>query len=132
MTPPLSRILVVDDDPDILMVVRVTLESVGGFTVACCASGREAVETAPRFAPELVLLDVMMPAMDGPATLVALRALPGLEGVTAVFLTAKVQPDEVARYRGLGIADIITKPFDPMTLPGTLRRIWAEARGGNA
>ena len=130
MTPPLNRILVVDDDPDILMVVRVALESVGGFSVACCNSGREALETAPRFAPDLVLLDVMMPDLDGPATLKALRGLPGLGEVTAVFLTAKVQPDEVARYREAGVADVVTKPFDPMALAGTVKRIWEQACGG--
>jgi len=132
MTSPLRRVLAVDDDPDILMVVRMALENVGGLTVACCGSGREALGVAPGFAPDLVLLDVMMPDLDGPATLKALRGLPGLGGVAAVFLTAKVQPDEVTRYREAGIADVVTKPFDPMTLAATLRRIWDRVQGGGS
>jgi CheY-like chemotaxis protein len=131
MAPTLSRVLVADDDPDILMVIRVSLELVGGLTVACCGSGREAVAAAPGFLPDLVILDVMMPEMDGPSTLRALRALPGLERLPALFLTAKVQPDEVVRYRETGVLDVIPKPFDPMALAGTVRGIWEKRVPGD-
>jgi len=129
MTVPLTRILMVEDDPDIRAVAHLSLTAVGGFTVALCASGEEALAQAEAFAPDLLLLDVMMPGMDGPATLAALRAKPALAGVPALFMTAKVQPQEVAHYRDLGAADVLPKPFDPMSLPGQLRALWERLHG---
>jgi len=129
MTVPLTRILMVEDDPDIRAVAYLSLTAVGGFTVALCASGEEALAQAEAFAPDLLLLDVMMPGMDGPATLAALRAKPALAGVPALFMTAKVQPQEVAHYRDLGAADVLPKPFDPMALPGQLRALWERLHG---
>ncbi len=129
MTVPLTRILMVEDDPDIRAVAHLSLTAVGGFTVALCASGEEALAQAEAFAPDLLLLDVMMPGMDGPATLAALRAKPALAGVPALFMTAKVQPQEVAHYRDLGAADVLPKPFDPMALPGQLRALWERLHG---
>ena len=129
MTVPLTRILMVEDDPDIRAVAHLSLTAVGGFTVALCASGEEALAQAEAFAPDLLLLDVMMPGMDGPATLAALRAKPALAGVPALFMTAKVQPQEVAHYRDLGAADVLPKPFDPMALPGQLRALWERPHG---
>ena len=118
------RVLMVEDDPDIRAVAHLSLTAVGGFSVVQCASGTEALKQAPGFAPDLVLLDVMMPDMDGPTTLRALQQLPCMAGVPLVFMTAKVQPQEVLAYRDLGAADVVAKPFDPMTLPTTLRAIW--------
>jgi len=129
MTVPLTRILMVEDDPDIRAVAHLSLTAVGGFTVALCASGEEALAQAEAFAPDLLLLDVMMPGMDGPATLAALRAKPALAGVPALFMTAKVQPQEVAHYRDLGAEDVLPKPFDPMALPGQLRALWERLHG---
>jgi CheY-like chemotaxis protein len=120
----LERILYVEDDDDIRTLAGFALKAVGGFTVEPCASGREALDKAPGFAPQLFLLDVMMPGMDGPTTLARLRALPGLEAVPAIFMTAKVQPQEVQRYKALGSLDVISKPFDPMTLSSGVRAIW--------
>ncbi|EFH13357.1 response regulator [Teichococcus cervicalis] len=120
----LSRILYVEDDDDVRHLAGFALKAVGGFTVEACASGPEALEKAAGFAPQLLLLDVMMPGMDGPTTLERLRALPGLAATPAVFMTAKVQPQEVARYRALGSLDVISKPFDPMALPAALRALW--------
>ena len=99
---PLRRILYVDDDDDIRAVALFTLEEVGGFEVAACASGEEALARAADFAPQLLLLDVMMPVMDGPAVLSALRRQPTTATTPAIFMTAKVQPNEVERYRALG------------------------------
>jgi CheY-like chemotaxis protein len=127
-TPPLTRILYVDDDEDIRTVALFTLEMVGGFDVAGCGSGQEALARAAEFAPQLLLLDVMMPDMDGPAVLSALRLQPATADTPAIFMTAKVQPAEVARYRALGAIDVIAKPFDPMALPTTIRTIWAQAQ----
>jgi two-component system OmpR family response regulator len=122
--PPLRRILFVEDDPDIQVVATMALESLGGFSVFACGSGAEALSRFAEISPDLVLLDVMMPGMDGPATLAALRQLPS-GGVPVVFMTARVQAHEIASYREMGAADVIAKPFDPMTLAETVRTIWS-------
>ncbi len=124
------RILCVEDDPDIRQIARLSLGTIGRLTVELCASGAEALARAPEFAPDLILLDVMMPGMDGPTTLARLRELPALAGTPVVFMTAKVQPPEVARYRALGAVDVIAKPFDPMTLAKDVKAIWARCQGG--
>ena len=120
----LQRILYVEDEPDIQAVAKLALEMVGGFTVKVCSSGEEAMRVAEAFAPDMILLDVMMPGMDGPSTLKALRALPALAEVPVAFMTAKVQPAEIAQFRSLGARDVIPKPFDPMTLADQVRAIW--------
>lgn len=125
----LTRILYVEDDPDIQAVVRLSLESLGGFTVYVSNSGSEALQAAPEFAPELILLDVMMPDMDGPTTIRALRELPGMAEIPFVFLTAKTQPADTARYLGLGALGVIPKPFDPTELPQTLLDLWKGGEG---
>jgi two-component system, OmpR family, response regulator len=125
----LKRVLYVEDEPDIRAVAQVALETIGGFTLMCCTSGEDAMHRGVAFAPQMILLDVMMPGMDGPTTLRKLRALPGLEQVPVAFMTAKVQPQEVARYKSLGALDVIAKPFDPMALANQVRHIW-EARHG--
>lgn len=124
--PALSRILVVEDDPDIQMVAGMGLRAVGGFTVELASSGAEAIQIAPEFKPDLILLDVMMPEMDGISTFKALQDLPAVAAVPVVFLTAKVQTHEVSQYRQLGAVDVIAKPFDPMTLPSLLHQIWTQ------
>ena len=125
---PLSRILYVDDEADIREIVQLALESVGGFTVGLCDSGACALERAQSFRPDLILLDVMMPGMDGFETLQRLRQVPDVAGIPVVFMTAKVQPNDLNRYRGLGAAEVIVKPFDPMTLPGQVQEIWRSCR----
>ncbi len=125
----LQKILYVEDEPDIQAVARIALEAVGGFQLLVCSSGQEALTAAPAFAPDLILLDVMMPGLDGPSTLVALRALPEFRATPIVFMTAKVQASEVARYRQIGALDVIAKPFDPMTLSATVYGIWAAHHG---
>ncbi len=123
-TAPLSRIMMVEDDLDIQAVARLALEALGGFTVEVCSRGHEALETAPVFRPDMILLDVMMPGMDGSTTLQQLRTLPHMATVPVVFMTAKVMPDEIAHYKTLGALDVIRKPFNPMTLAATLNTIW--------
>ena len=122
--PSLRRILYVEDDPDIQSVAKLILESVGGFTVEACESGNRAVKVAPDFEPDLILLDVMMPGMDGPTTLKALRTLPQTATTPVVFMTAKVQVHEVAQYKRLGAVDVIAKPFNPMSLSQLICDIW--------
>ena len=126
MTTPLNRILYVEDEPDIRMVAQMALQAVGGFTVIACASGQEALDAAPGAAADLLLLDVMMPGMDGPTTLKGLRELPATASTPVIFMTAKVQAAEVAVYKGLGALEVIPKPFDPMELSTQIQRIWAE------
>ncbi len=120
----LLKITLVEDEPDIRTVARLALELVGGFTLQVCSSGQEALEKCPAFGPDLLLLDVMMPGMDGPTTLARLREIPALASTPAVFMTAKVQPQEVAALRALGALDVIAKPFDPMKLATRVRAIW--------
>jgi two-component system OmpR family response regulator len=125
----LKRILFVEDDPDIQVIGRLALESVGGMTVCVCGSGAEALQAAQEFAPDLILLDVMMPVMDGPTTLAALRSLPSLASTPAIFMTARAQRYELEQYRSLGAIDVIAKPFDPMALPSLVSSIWSRRHG---
>ncbi len=122
----LKKILFVEDEPDIQTVARIALENVGGYTLRICNTGDEALSAATEFAPDLLLLDVMMPGMDGPTTLAELRKLPGLADTPAVFMTAKVQPQEVKQLRAYGAIGVIAKPFDPMTLADTVLEIWQQ------
>src|SRR5215207_3322994 len=107
-TPPLTRILMVEDDPDIQAVARLALEALGGFTVVMCGSGALAVQQAPVFAPDLILLDVMMPGMDGPSTLQALREKATTAAIPVIFITAKAQAGEIAQYKALGALSVIS------------------------
>lgn len=129
MEQVLQRILYVEDEPDIQAVARLALEHIGGFTVEVCGNGHEALEKLPQFKPDLVLLDVMMPGMDGLATLKALRETPEGRDLPVAFMTAKVQAQEVLQYKQLGAIDVIAKPFDPMTLADRVREIWAQRHG---
>ena len=126
MTQELTRILYVEDDPDIQAIAVMVLETINGFTLEVCSGGQEALGKAVAFNPDLVLLDVMMPGMDGPETLKGLRNFPELANTPIVFMTAKVQPQEVEGYLNLGAVGVIAKPFDPMTLAQQLRDIWAK------
>ena len=123
----LSLILYVEDDPDITMVAQMALEIVGGLVLRSCSSGREALLAAATCQPDLILLDVMMPGMDGPDTLAALRGLPNTARTPVIFMTAKVQAAELAHYKALGALGVIAKPFDPMLLAQQVRQFWSEA-----
>jgi CheY-like chemotaxis protein len=125
----LSRILMVEDEPDIQVVAQIALETVGGFQVEMCSSGREALDRVLPCAPDLILMDVMMPGMDGPTTLQSLRANPATAAFPVIFMTAKVQPQEIARFIELGALGVIAKPFDPMTLASAIRTLWEKEDG---
>ncbi len=125
----LERILYVEDDLDIQTVATLALEVVGGFNVKVCSSGEQALEEVVAFAPDMILLDVMMPGMDGPTTLKALRQLDSLDEVPIAFMTAKVQSHEVDQLIKLGAVGVITKPFDPMALAIQVRSLWEQAHG---
>lgn len=124
---PLRRILHVEDEADIRTIAKLTLEALGGFEVESCESGADAIQRIAAFKPDLILLDVMMPGMDGPMTLNELRKLPEGARTPAIFMTAKAQSHEIAKFRELGAIDVVTKPFDPQTLCDHLRDIWRSA-----
>lgn len=125
----LERILYVEDEPDIQSVAKLALEVLGGYEVLLCGSGIEALKQVCGFSPSLILLDVMMPDMDGPTTLQRLREDPNTAKIPVIFLTAKTQASEVKRYQALGALDVIAKPFDPMTLAVQVQKIWSQAHG---
>lgn len=127
MSATIQRVLYVEDDPDIRTVAVMSMEAVGGFTVVACASGAEAVERGPHARPDVILLDMMMPGMDGHETLRALRQIPALGATPAIFMTARVQAAEVAAHLAEGAIGVIAKPFDPMELPDEIRRLCAGA-----
>ena len=125
MRGELSRILYVEDEPDIRLLAQMALEDVGGFALQLCSSGPEALEKISAFQPQLILMDVMMPLMDGPTTLGKIRELPDFISTPVIFMTARVQPGEMDEYKQLGAVEVIPKPFKPMTLARTVREIWA-------
>jgi two-component system OmpR family response regulator len=120
----LRTVLYVDDEPDIRQVVELALGLAGDLEVHTCESGEQALQRLPQLKPDLVLLDVMMPGTDGPTTLSRMRAHPALADIPVVFMTAKAMPQEVARFRQLGAAGVIPKPFDPMQLSGQVQAMW--------
>jgi len=120
----LKTILYVDDEPDIRQVVELSLGLVEGLTVHTCDSGERALQEIPALKPDLVLLDVMMPGVDGPTTLGRMRADPGMSQIPVVFMTAKAMPQEVTRFKQLGAAAVIAKPFDPMRLGEQVLELW--------
>lgn len=121
---PLNKVLYCEDEPDIRTVAEIALVNVAGLQVRVCEHGGLAVDAAREFQPDLILLDVMMPNLDGPGTLQALRREPDLAHIPVVFMTAKAMPGEIATLKALGAAEVIAKPFDPMLLGATLRTIW--------
>lgn len=125
----LQRVMCVEDDPDIRMILEFSLATVGGYQVRMCAGGQLAIDQVAAFKPDLVLLDVMMPGLTGPQTLVALRSLPAMTGVPVVFLTAKAMPDEVEELLLYGATGVIVKPFDPVKLPEDIRIYWEHGGG---
>jgi CheY-like chemotaxis protein len=109
-------VLLIDDEPDIREVVELSLGSVAGWVVLTASSGADGVELASAQQPDVILLDVMMPGLDGPATLDVLRGRDETRAIPVLFMTAKAQAGELTRYASLGVAGVIPKPFDPMTL----------------
>ena len=117
------KILYVEDEQDIRSIAQIALVDVGGFNIEVCESGEVALEKASIFKPELLLLDVMMPGMNGPQTLEKLRELDVTKKTPVIFMTAKVQPQEIESYIQLGAIGVIEKPFDPMTLASEIREL---------
>jgi len=124
MSDELKRIIYAEDEADIQEIVKISLIDIGGFELKVCSSGQELLQEYEAFEPDLILLDVMMPVMDGISTFSALKEMPAFKNTPVVFMTAKVQVNEVAFYKELGALEVISKPFNPMELPDMLRQIW--------
>ncbi len=123
-----KTLLLIDDDDDIREIAQLSLEMRAGWTVLAASSGAEGIALATKEHPDAILLDVMMPSMDGPATLAQLRADDRTRGIPVVFLTAKARPAERDRLAGLDVSGVLAKPFDPMALADQLRATlgWTE------
>jgi len=124
-----ARILYVDDEDDIREIAQMSLELEPEFEVRTCSSGAEALADAAAWRPDLILLDVMMPDMDGPETLKRLAASQPTASIPVVFITARTQTHEVERYLNMGAVGVIAKPFDPLALAGEVRKLLASAGG---
>ena len=122
---PLNRICYVEDDEDIQRIVRMSLERVGKMTVAVVSDPTQAIATINEFRPDLVMLDWMMPVMDGPTLFKQMKQRPETSGLPVVFITAKASQRDLDQLMKLGAAATISKPFSPKELPDQLRAIWA-------
>lgn len=120
----LEKIIYAEDEEDIRAIAQIALEDIGSFKVKYCLNGYEVLEAIKDFQPDLFLLDVMMPKMDGPSALRQLRQISQVADVPAIFMTAKIQQNEVEEYKTIGAIDVIPKPFDPMSLASDIKRIW--------
>lgn len=127
-----KRVMCVEDDLDIQMILEFSLHRLGGYELCLCSSGQEALDKVAGFRPQLVLLDVMMPEMSGPQTLVRFRAMNVMRTVPVVFLTAKAMRDEVEALLEHGATGIIVKPFDPVALPQDIRIYWQHGRASHS
>jgi len=118
-----KRVLIIDDEDDIREVAEATLELTEEWEVLTASSGARGIEQARASRPDAILLDVMMPDMDGPATLAALQQDPETNQIPVIFLTAKVQASDRRRFADLGIRGVIAKPFDPLSLGRQVKEI---------
>jgi len=121
---PLSKVCYVEDDVDIQRIVRMSLERIGKMQVEIVADPTAAIDAILAFQPDLVLLDWMMPVLDGPALFRQMRERPELRGLPVVFITAKASQRELDELRKMGAAGVLSKPFSPKDLPDQLRAIW--------
>jgi CheY-like chemotaxis protein len=120
---PIAKVLMIDDDPDIRKVGQLSLKAFGKWQVVLASNGQEGIELAAKEQPDLILLDVLMPGIDGPTTFAKLREQESTRSVPVIFMTAKTEAQDVARYTSLGAIGVIGKPFDPMKLPAEVRKI---------
>jgi two-component system, OmpR family, response regulator len=120
----LRTVLYVDDEPDIREIVQLALGLTDELAVHICESGEQALAIIPQVKPDLVMLDVMMPGMDGPTTMRKMRAAPELADIPVIFMTAKAMPQEIMRFHELGALGVIPKPFDPMRLTQQVFAMW--------
>lgn len=121
---PLRHILHAEDDQDIQFLLQLTFDTFSDLTYLCCNNGEELLKALPSFAPDMILLDMMMPKMNGLETLAHLKKNPLTQGIPVIFLTAKMQPEEVSDYELQGAFSILFKPIELSELPGILEGLW--------
>lgn len=120
----LKKIILVEDEEDIRIIAQIALEDIGGFSVHYCSSGQEAIQDIETVLPDLILLDLMMPMMDGVATLRKIRQKKEMQIIPAIFLTAKTMGDRDNFINEPGVIGVIHKPFEPTTLSDDIRKLW--------
>lgn len=120
----LKKILYAEDEPDVQTVVELTIQTMSNYEIKICNNGKELLESIEAYNPDLILLDVMMPEMDGPTTFKHLQSNEKTKDIPVIFMTAKAQIHEVEIFKEIGALGVITKPFDPMSLCDEIRAIW--------
>jgi len=125
----LRHVACVDDDVDILEITKFALADVGGLAVTTFEGPRAALQGVAAAKPDMILMDVMMPEMDGPTAFKMLRKQDDASRIPVVFMTARVQPHELRDYLALGAVGVISKPYDPLTLAQNLADIWRSKCG---
>jgi DNA-binding response OmpR family regulator len=125
--PTLSRIMVVDDDPDLQRIVRLGLERGGDFTVKLCDTGGQAIREVSRFRPDVVLLDVVLDDMSGRRAFKAIRNASGEPPVPVIFMTSRTLPEHIKEYSTMGAIGVIGKPLNPLKLAGLVMAIWEKS-----
>lgn len=127
--PELRKILYAEDEPDVQTVVDLTIQTMSDYQIKICDNGKILLDNVEEYNPDLILLDVMMPEMDGPTTFKNLKSNEKTKNIPVVFMTAKAQVHEVETFKGIGAIGVITKPFDPMTLCDEIQKIWENYNG---
>lgn len=122
----LSKILYAEDEPDVQTVVELTVQAMSEYQIRICDNGKKLLECVDEYNPDLILLDVMMPEMDGPTTFKHLQLKESTKDIPVIFMTAKAQVQEVEIFKETGVLGVITKPFDPMNLCEEIREIWSK------
>jgi two-component system, OmpR family, response regulator len=121
----LSHVLCVEDDPHLRQLLELALQTIGGLQVTLCEHGEQVLSAVRDSQPDLLLLDVHLPGMQGPEILQRLRAEPAIPSIPVIYMTGTLDPNELDRLRGPGVLDVISKPFEPLGLAARLRTIWA-------
>lgn len=126
----LKKILYAEDEPDIQMIVETVIQSLSDYEIKICENGKKLLAVVDEFKPDLILLDVMMPEMDGPTTFANLKENEATKSIPVVFMTAKAQVHEVKALEDAGAIGIITKPFDPVLLCSEIAKLWEKSQNG--
>lgn len=125
----LIKILYAEDEPDVQTIVSLAIETTSNYQLKICENGRKLLECVDEYSPDLILLDVMMPEMDGPTTFGKLQSDENTKKIPVIFVTAKAQIHEVEKFKGMGSLGVITKPFKILELCDEIQRIWDENNG---